>query len=621
MIKKIRVLGIAPYRGLSILMEQCSHLFPQIEMKTVIGNMEQGLDYAKRFSEHYDIIISRANTASMIAQEVSIPVIDIGIDYYDVLRCIKMAQSSGTKFALLGFHSLTAIAKNLCDLLKIKMDIFSFSADNWKDSSELLDRMKEQGYKTVICDMIPYDHAKLIGINPIMLTSSAESVKLALENAIRIWKQSEQLLLSNSMMSSLIRSSSNQYLILDFDGNCRYSTVDAELEDAFIGHLKKELPRCANDPNRSFFITLDNQLYSIRSSLVEENDFPYVIFRIMLSKIPLTHSKYGITIMDKEHALQSFMESFYSNTELARSIIENTENIADVAAPLMITGEVGTGKDRVAYIYYAKSQRCDNPLYVINCALLNDKTWNFITNHYNSPFTDNGNTIYISNLEALSHQKQKQLLSIIRDTNLHVRNRLFISSIQYRDGHLPHAALEYTNMLGCISLPIRPLREQKKDIVPSASFYIDTLNQNLGRQVVGLDEEAAELLKAYDYPCNRTQFKRILKKAVLATSSAYISKETIKDVLEQEKAFYPPSGESAAAVHKPAASTGHPSISNSEAADKTAPESLNLNLNQFLDSINRDIILHVLKLCDGNQTLAAKRLGISRTTLWRYLNR
>ena len=99
---------------------------------------------------------------------------------------------------------------------------------------------------------------------------------------------------------------------------------------------------------------------------------------------------------------------------------------------------------------------------------------------------------------------------------------------------MPHAALEYTNMLGCVPLPIKPLREQKNDIVPSAALYIDTLNQNLGRQVVGLEDGAAKLLMEYDYPCNRTQFKRILKKAVLETSTAYISRDTIEKILKEE---------------------------------------------------------------------------------------
>ena len=238
--------------------------------------------------------------------------------------------------------------------------------------------------------------------------------------------------------------------------------------------------------------------------------------------------------------------------------------------------------------------------------MLNDKTWNFLINHYNSPFTDNGNTIYISNLGVLSHQRQKQLLSIILDTNLHIRNRLIFSCTQAKDGHMPHAALEYTNMLGCVPLPIKPLREQKNDIVPSAALYIDTLNQNLGRQVVGLEDGAAKLLIEYDYPCNRTQFKRILKKAVLETSTAYISRDTIEKILKEESAFFPDDHEAHMITHS-----------------KALPEKegFSLNLEQPLDRINQDIVQHILNSCNGNQTAAAKKLGISRTTLWRYINR
>lgn len=236
-------------------------------------------------------------------------------------------------------------------------------------------------------------------------------------------------------------------------------------------------------------------------------------------------------------------------------------------------------------------------------------------NHYNSPFTDNGNTIYISNLGVLSLQRQKHLLSIILDTNLHVRNRLIFSCTQSRDGHLPHAALEYSNMLGCIPLPTNPMREQKNDLVASASLYIDTLNQDLGRQVVGLSDEAARLLLDYDYPCNRTQFKRILKKAVLGTSTAYISGETIETILKEESVLFP--------AEHPAHATSHEishEMSHGQPAAEEKP-AFSLNLEQSLDQISRDIVLHVLALCDGNQTAAAKRLGISRTTLWRYVNR
>ena len=177
-----------------------SALMPSACAASIAGSMEQGLAIAKRYSDQYDIIISRANTANMISQAVHIPVIDIGIGYYDVLRCIKLAQNAGTKFALLGFQSLTVIAKNLCDLLQIKLDIFSFSPENWTDS--------------------------------------------------------------------------NRHLILDLDGNCLYSTLDGEKEDLFISSLKKEISKSKNIPRRSFFLTLENQLYSIRSSFSEKGTEP-----------------------------------------------------------------------------------------------------------------------------------------------------------------------------------------------------------------------------------------------------------------------------------------------------------------------------------------------------------
>ena len=124
--------------------------------------------------------------------------------------------------------------------------------------------------------------------------------------------------------------------------------------------------------------------------------------------------------------------------------------------------------------------------------------------------------------------------------------------------------------------------------------------------MVGLEDGAAKLLMEYDYPCNRTQFKRILKKAVLETSTAYISRDTIEKILKEESAFFPDDNEAHMITHSKAA---------------TEKEGFSLNLEQPLDRINQDIVQHVLNSCNGNQTAAAKKLGISRTTLWRYINR
>ena len=89
--------------------------------------------------------------------------------------------------------------------------------------------------------------------------------------------------------------------------------------------------------------------------------------------------------------------------------------------------------------------------------------------------------------------------------------------------------------------------------------------------------------------------------------------ETIRELLEEESSLV--SSVLYASGHKKTAPSPSPTEN-----DAVSPEnSFTLNLNQNLNAINKDIVRHILHICDGNQTAAAKKLGISRTTLWRYI--
>lgn len=613
--KQVKILGIAPYKGLVTLMKRYGSQRDDVRLTAMLGDVDTGLPLAKEHYRNYDIIISRANVASRIAKGVPIPVIDIGIDYYDVLLCLKMAENTKTKFAVLGFRSLTTLAKSICKVLKMPTDIFSISTTS--EAASLLDKMKEQGYKTVICDAVPYNYAKLVGLTPILLTSSMESLKTAVDQAAYIWQTHQDLYESLSLMRQLSASSPSRCMVLAKTGECLYTTLEEETARPLGLKLREEVESCCNGRKRSFFITVNHEMYSVQSHFVGEGMNPYVIFHMIRSEIPLAYSKYGVSIMDKQRAESSFMDSFYSNTEPAREILAHSEESAASPLSLMITGETGTGKDRVAHIYYSKSAWCNNPLYVINCSLMNEKSWSFITKHYNSPFTDNRNTIYISNIDALTKQKEKQLLSMILDTNMHVRNRLIFSCTQKAGMGISHTAVEFTNALGCILISIKPLRAHKEDIISSAGLYINTLNQELGRQVVGLDDDAAALLIEFDYPYNHTQFKRIIKEAVIKTESLYLCAKTVREAIEREDRLL---GGFPIPHQECTDRKVHTIEDRNEPVSSLSPQ-FQLDTGKSLDEMNRDLVHYVLKGCGGNQSEAAKKLGISRTTLWRYLKR
>ena len=163
---------------------------------------------------------------------------------------------------------------------------------------------------------------------------------------------------------------------------------------------------------------------------------------------------------------------------------------------------------------------------------------------------------------------------------------------------MPSAAREFVNLLSCMTIHLPPLRERMEELPPISSLYLGNLNVELARQIIGFEPEAMALLETYDWPCNYTQFKRVINELAVITSTPYISARDVRSLLEKERA---------------SSSTG------SGQAEET--RHTGLDINRTLDEITCDLIGQVLSQNNGNQSAAAKQLGISRTTLWRYMNR
>ena len=105
-----------------------------------------------------------------------------------------------------------------------------------------------------------------------------------------------------------------------------------------------------------------------------------------------------------------------------------------------------------------------------------------------------------------------------------------------------------------------------------------------------------EMLQSYEWPQNYTQFKRVMNELAVLTDTPYITGNSVAALLDKERSFISAGPEAAA---MPAA----------------------MDLHRPLEDINRDIIKKALADNQGNQSATAKQLGISRTTLWRYLKR
>ncbi len=599
--RKINILGIAPYEGLKVLMEQAASKREDIHLTVVKGNLEEGQKIVEAMGQEYDIILSRANTADMIRSVTHLPVIDIGISYYDVLHCIRQAKATGNPFSIIGFHGLTSIAKSLCELMEYSIEIIPVhSADNVK---ELLKEVKEKGYETIVCDTVPYPYANLMGITPILLTTGIDSLNAAIDNAVKHYRNEAQYLEQISILKKTVSSTKTYTVVFDTKKKILFS-FNAQPESESI--LQKIYKSIDASPclNADFFINTKGTVYSVHCHYYGDEKSPYYICHISTTGIPMTYSKYGIKILNRIKAEEIYSTSFYSTTNASKELQNKLFQINETNTPVMITGEIGTEKNKAAMLLYSKGQDKNNPLFTIDCSLLNDRNWNYLVSNYNSPFMENKNTIYISNIESLDESKQHQLLSIMTDTNLHLRNRLILScSSGYRQP-VPHIAMRFINLLNAYVLHMPPLRDQASDIPSSATLYLNTLNQQLGKQVASIQSPAMELLLAYDWPFNIMQFQRVLKEIVISTGSSHVIPQVVSQVLEQESRFVISN-----------------SLDSNILTSGQKPESISpVNLGQPLNLIIRDIVEYTLDKCKGNQSAAAKKLGIGRTTLWRYLN-
>ena len=540
----IHILGIAPYEGMKTAMERAAESYPNIKLDTAIGDLDEGTAIVKEIPvDAYDCIISRGGTAEQIRKISTIPVIDIQLSVYDVLRSIKLAENYGGRYAIVGFPSITEPAHILCDLLRYNLDIITIHGRD--DVVETLNQLHQEGYRMVVGDMVTHTAARNMGMDAFLITSGAEGLRTALEQAISFSSAFRRIRQENRLLRSM-NPEGVSVALLDRKGGLRYSYPGEPAPD-LLNILRSHLKEVVPGRPLSFYYKSLNTLYGITARQISMWENSYVLFTCRPGQIPLRGSKLGMRSYGKVECEHLFMSSFYSLSGAMGEIETTVSAYALSRQSVLIVGEDGTGKEQIARALYLRSGWTNTPFWVFNCQLLAEKSWDFLLNIFSCTCREG---------EALAPAVRKCILG-----------------------------------LGCLTLRMPALRTRSDEIPSLASLYLNSLNQELGKQISGFEPKAIEQLRRYPWPHNYTQFKQVLYELAILCDSSYIGSTLVAETLSKESSLTHAAQRSAA--EKPPEGT--------------------------LEEITRKIIYQTLEDCGGNQTAAAKRLGISRTTLWRHL--
>ena len=315
--------------------------------------------------------------------------------------------------------------------------------------------------------------------------------------------------------------------------------------------------------------------------------------------------------LEQENQLlrRSGLPDLVAESPAMRPVLELMERVAPSDANVLVTGEHGTGKEVVARWIHAASRRREHSLVVVNVGGLSEGVFESeLFGHVRGAFTDaktdragrfelaDGGTLFLDEIANITLAQQSRLLRVLQAGELervgssqtrHVDVRVIAATNTDLKAEVAGGRFREDLLFGLntIEIHLPPLRDRREDILPLAQYFLRRHSARYGRARAGFSEEALQHLRYYDWPGNVRELDHAVERAVLLSRL---------DTVEAADLALAPL----------AARTATPDTSG-----------------RSLEELERDAIRQALARHEGNVSLAAKALGLSRSALYRRLQR
>ena len=319
----------------------------------------------------------------------------------------------------------------------------------------------------------------------------------------------------------------------------------------------------------------------------------------------------NLQLKEKINELSHF-EGIIGRNSKMREVMDKIKVVAETGATILISGESGTGKELIANAIHHSSRK-DRPFIKVSCAALPESLLETeLFGHEKGAFTGaikqkkgrfelaNGGTLFLDEIGEISPTVQVKLLRVLqerqfervggmetinvdvriicatnRDLKKEVQRNVFREDLYYR--------------LNVVHIHVPPLRERKEDIILLANSFVKKFASQNNRDIEGISPEARELLINYPFPGNVRELAHAIERAVILGNNRYIQP---KDLPEDLLAYY------------------NDALGTSMKSQHSEP------LSKAMERFEKECIIKALETTDGNKTLAAEKLGLSRKTLW-----
>ena len=294
-----------------------------------------------------------------------------------------------------------------------------------------------------------------------------------------------------------------------------------------------------------------------------------------------------------------------------RQLLETISRLAPKDITVLIRGETGTGKELIASLMHAQSHRSARALVRFNCAAIpGDLAEAELFGHVRGAFTGasqarrgffsqaDGGTLVLDEIGELPLPVQAKLLRALQEGEIQPVGAGKVERVDVRVVACTNRDLAEETRAGrfredlyyrlaVVDLVVPPLREHREDIPALAAEFARRYAERFGMQDVRFQPELFDSLQRLEWPGNVRQLENAVARIVALSTGGEIGLEAF-----------------AAASAAPAAD-----------ADAEAPPEGTLSLREQLDAVERSLIRRTMTAVGGNQSEAARRLGLSRGSL------
>lgn len=598
-----------------------------IEVIEAVFDSAVDLAMARERAGAADAFISAGSNAALLRGVLRAPVATIRVDGYDLMLALMQARRHTDRVGVVTFRDTIAKLDTVKQLLNL--DIAQRAYRSAAHARECFRELAAQGYQAIVGSSIVVELAEQQGLRGI-LAYSADSVREGIEDAIEMARSAQLEAARYAHVSSVLHSLHDA--VLAVDGAQRITAANSAMQTLLgrsaAGLIGRPLPEI--EPRLGLQDVLRSGLAD-HGTVLELPSGDWIAHRTPLIE-PAGVVGAVITLVNADHieradsslrtrrrsrgahrARHRFDALLGESPAFVRAR-DAAQRHARSEATVLIRGETGTGKELFAQAIHAASRRAARPFVALNCSAVPEGLLESeLFGHEEGAFTGarrggkpglvelaHTGTLFLDEIGDMPPALQSRLLRVLQEREVMRVGSAAAVPVDVRIIAATHQPLEQLieerrfradlyHRLNILRLTVPPLRERGDDVLRLAHTL---LQRAAARHEVGLDLQPllpllATRLLAYGWPGNVRELENVCERmAALAAAVDSL------DALDQGQLAYE-----------------CPELFGDGAAAASATD----------PARERERLEAVLAACGGNRQQAARRLGISRATLWRRL--